>query len=88
MTGCTPELVAALATADRQLAHADGALDQLIESARTLPAEHAVKMWVALAEQLLGTVRDHPEFAAETLAAAVFRLARTPGGRRGRGDGD
>lgn len=78
----TPKIVAARAAADRQLAHVDGGVDELVATARALlRTQDRTDTWAQMAVRVaarLDCADRRPQFAVEMLVAAVLRLAEQP----------
>jgi hypothetical protein len=73
------DLTAALAAADRELAHVKLALASVVEEARELLATHSdTETWAILGDRLVKRLdcgSRYQQFAAEMLAAAAVQLA-------------
>jgi hypothetical protein len=75
-----PDIARARAAADRQLAHVDATIDEvLLPQARRLLSTHdPTDAWAMLSASVLRQVGDRPEFTAEVLSRLVLRLLAAP----------
>ena len=80
----TQRLAAARASADRQMALNQSALDDLVRVVRKRIAEgrDIIDIWALLGDQVCEKLECHgkyPQFAAEMLVTATIRLAQSTG---------
>lgn len=78
MTDREQAIIAARAAADRQVAHVNSTLDEvLLPNARELLAEQdATDAWAILSTKLRGELDDRPDFLADMVAQLAIRAAR------------